>query len=164
MRLWRMLNSSVRTSRICVFASVLSFLIALIVQWVPSPSFQAHTKSISALCSHAQAGCIVTGSSDSLLKVWKLGEQGVHHFYPTLNTSRIRLVDDLQEVEAIGMKGRYPLCLALAKLPQADGGNSGFPSLAIILNTPHLRSSDTRCWKHRQPHSHLYAVRKCCMP
>ena len=120
----------------CVLHLVLNFLIALIVQWVPAPSFQAHTKSISALCSDAQAGCIVTGSSDSLLNVWKLGEQGVHQFYPTLNTSRIRPVDDLQEVEAIGMKGRYPLCLALAKLPQADGRNSGFPLLAIILNTP----------------------------
>jgi hypothetical protein len=83
---------------------------------------------------------------------------------PTLNTSRIRPVDDLQEVETISMKGRYPLCLALAKLPQADGGNSGFPLLAIVLTTLHLRSSDTRCWKHRQPHSHLYAVRKCSMP
>ncbi|KAN0124534.1 WD40-repeat-containing domain protein [Russula decolorans] len=81
MRLWRKLNSS----------------------WVPSLSIQAHTKSISALCSHAQAGCIVTGGSDSLLKAWKLGEQ-----------------DDLQEVETINMKGRYPLSLALAKLPQAD--------------------------------------------
>ena len=81
MRLWRKLNSSVRTSRnICVLHRVLNFLIALAVQWVPSPSIQAHSKSISALCSHAQAGCIVTGSSDSLLKSWKLGEQGAHHF------------------------------------------------------------------------------------
>ncbi|KAF8505493.1 WD40 repeat-like protein [Russula emetica] len=81
MRLWRKLNSS----------------------WVSSLSIQAHTKSISALCSHVQAKCIVTGSSDSLLKAWKVGEQ-----------------DDLQEVETISMKGRYPLSLALAKLPQSD--------------------------------------------
>lgn len=106
----------------------------------------------------------MTGSSDSLLKAWKLGEQGVHSFYPTPNTSRIRPVDDLQEVETISMKGRYPLSLALAKLPQADGADSGFPLLAILLTALHLRSSDTRCWKHRQPHSHLYAVGKCCMP
>lgn len=159
-----MLNSSVRTSRICILHRLLNFLIALAVQWVPSLSIQAHTKSISALCSHAQTGCIVTGSSDSLLKAWKLGEQGVHYLCPTLNTSRIRPVDDLQEVETISMKGRYPLSLALAKLPQADGGNSGFPLLTIVLTTLHLRSSDTRCWKHRQPHSHLYAVRKCSMP
>ena len=84
--------------------------------------------------------------------------------YPTLNISRTRPVDDLQEVETISMKGRYPLSLALAKLPQADGENSGFPLLAIVLTTLYLRSSDTRCWKYRQTHSHLYAVRKCCMP
>ncbi|KAI0285054.1 WD40-repeat-containing domain protein [Russula aff. rugulosa BPL654] len=100
MRLWRKLDSSVRTM-------------------VPSLSVQAHTKSISALCSHAQAGCIVTGSSDSLLKVWKLGEQ-----------------DELQEVETVSMKGRYPLSLALAKLPQAHGGKS-----ALILA---VGSTDSR--------------------
>lgn len=65
-----------------------------------------------------------------------------------LDTSRMRPVDDLQEVETISMKGRYPLSLALAKLPQADGGNSGFPLLAIVLTILHLHSSDTRCWKH----------------
>jgi hypothetical protein len=83
---------------------------------------------------------------------------------PTLNTSRIRPVDDLQEVETISMKGRYPLSLALANLPQADGKNSGFPLLAIVVTTLHLRSSDTRRRKYRQPHPHLYAVRKCSMP
>jgi WD40 repeat protein len=80
-RLWRKLNST----------------------WVPSLNVQAHTKSVSALCAHIQVGCIVTGSSDSHLKVWNAGEQG-----------------DLQEIETISMKGRYPLSLALAKLPQAD--------------------------------------------
>ncbi|KAI0303122.1 WD40-repeat-containing domain protein [Russula brevipes] len=71
--------------------------------WAPSLDFQAHAKSLSALCAHPQAGCIVTGSSDSLLKVWKLGEQ-----------------DSLQEVETITLKGRYPLSLGLARLPQSD--------------------------------------------
>jgi hypothetical protein len=52
---------------------------------------------------------------------------GCAPLYPTLNTSRIRPVDNLQEVETISMKGRYPLSLALARLPQSDGGNSGFP-------------------------------------
>jgi hypothetical protein len=57
------------------------------------------------------------------LETWRTGCAQLH---PVLNTSRIRPVDGLQEVETIGMKGRYPLSLALAKLPQADGGNSGF--------------------------------------
>jgi hypothetical protein len=88
---------------------------------------------------------------------------GCAPLYPSLNSPRIRPVDDLQEAETIDMKGRYPLSLALAKLPQVDGGNSGFPLLDVVLTTLHPRSSDTRCWKHRQPHSHLYAVRKCSM-
>ena len=74
---------------------------------------------------------------------------GCAPLYPTLITSQTRPVGDLQEVETINMKGRYPLSLALAKLPQSDGGNSGLPQLAIVLTTLHLRSSDTRCWKHR---------------
>ncbi|KAI9510450.1 WD40 repeat-like protein [Russula earlei] len=71
--------------------------------WVPSGGVQAHTASISALCAHPQTGCIVSGGSDSLLKVWKLGEQG-----------------DLQQVETVPLKGRFPLSLGLAKLPQCD--------------------------------------------
>jgi hypothetical protein len=51
-----------------------------------------------------------------------------------MNTSRIRPVDELQEAETISMKGRYPLSLALAKLPQADGGNTGFPPLGIVFD------------------------------
>jgi hypothetical protein len=58
------------------------------------------------------------------------------------------LLDDLQEVETIGMKGRYPLSLALAKLPQADGGNSGSSLQAIVLTTCHLNSSSPRSRKH----------------
>ncbi|KAH8999389.1 WD40 repeat-like protein, partial [Lactarius akahatsu] len=69
--------------------------------WVPSMSVQAHTKAISVLC--VNAGCLVTGSSDSLLKVWKFGEQ-----------------DDLQETGTITLKGRYPLSIGLAKLPQSS--------------------------------------------
>lgn len=45
----------------------------------------------------------MTGSSDSLLKVWKFVDQ-----------------DDLQEIEAITLKGRYPLSIGLAKLPQSS--------------------------------------------
>lgn len=49
----------------------------VLMQWDSSPSVQAHTKTVSALCVNPQEGCVVTGGSDSLLKVWKLGE-GVH--------------------------------------------------------------------------------------
>ena len=64
----------------------------------------------------------MTGSSDSLLKVWKVGEQGVHyHSLSTLNSFRIKMADDLQEIETITLKGRYPLSIGLAKLPQSSG-------------------------------------------
>ncbi|KAH9179985.1 WD40 repeat-like protein [Lactarius sanguifluus] len=71
--------------------------------WAPSMGVQAHTKAISVLCVNTEAGCLVTGSSDSLLKVWKIGEH-----------------DDLQEIETITLKGRYPLSIGLAKLPQSS--------------------------------------------
>lgn len=64
----------------------------------------------------------MTGSSDSLLKVWKIGEQGVHrHSLLAPNSSGIKLADDLQEIETITLKDRYPLSIGLAKLPQSSG-------------------------------------------
>ncbi|KAI0254274.1 WD40 repeat-like protein [Lactifluus subvellereus] len=95
LRLWRNSNSS----------------------WAPSPKVQAHTKAVSALCVNTEAGCIVTGSSDSQLKVWKIAEQG-----------------DLQEVETITLKGRYPLSMGLAKLPQ-----SGALILAVGSTDRHIQ-------------------------
>ncbi|KAI0301821.1 WD40 repeat-like protein [Multifurca ochricompacta] len=91
-RLWRTFTSNVWM--ICLRASC---------KWALSLSVQAHTKAITALCAHTEAGCIITGGSDSLLKVWKIGEQ-----------------DDLEEVETILLKGRFPLAMELAKLPQSS--------------------------------------------
>lgn len=66
----------------------------------------------------------MTGGSDSLLKVWKIGEQGVHHHsLLILNSFRIKLADGLQETETITLKNRYPLSIGLAKLPQSSGEN-----------------------------------------
>ncbi|KAH9077460.1 WD40 repeat-like protein [Lactarius deliciosus] len=62
-RLWRYSTSGVRVS----------------YGGLPSMSVQAHTKAISVLCVNTEAGCLVTGSSDSLLKVWKFGEQDIHY-------------------------------------------------------------------------------------
>jgi hypothetical protein len=164
MRLWRKLNSSVRTSRIFR---------------LPSGAEPSHCtgRSVGSIteCSgtYKKHFCVMFACTSWMHRdrKFRLAPEGLEtrrtgyaQLYQTLNTSRIRPVDELQEVETVSMKGRYPLSLALAKLPQADGGKSGFPPLAIVLTTLYLRSSDTRCWKHRQPHSHLYAVRKCCMP
>ncbi|KAI0069052.1 WD40 repeat-like protein [Artomyces pyxidatus] len=69
-------------------------------KWVSVFTSQAHTKAVSALTVHLEANCLATGGSDSSVKIWKLGEQ-----------------DDLQEIQSISLKGRYPLSLALATLP-----------------------------------------------
>ncbi|KAH9978071.1 WD40-repeat-containing domain protein [Lactifluus volemus] len=94
-------------------------------QWSAPLKVQAHTKAVSALCVDEEAGCIVSGGSDSKLKVWKIAEQ-----------------DDLQEVETIFLKGRYPLSMGLAELPQ-----SGALILAVGSTDRHIqiftRSEDT---------------------
>ncbi|EIM88259.1 WD40 repeat-like protein [Stereum hirsutum FP-91666 SS1] len=59
---------------------------------------QAHSKSISALGYHE--GCLVTGASDSSIKVWQLGPD-----------------DDLKEVQTISLKNKYPLSVELDFLP-----------------------------------------------
>ena len=164
MRLWRKLNNSVRTK--------------LYQRLAPGAELSHCTgRSVGSITEYSgtykKHFCVMFVCTNRMHRdrKFRLAPEGLETRrtgcappYPTLSTSRIRPVDDLQEVETISMRGRYPLSLALAKLPQADGGNYGFPLLVIVLTTLHLRSSDTRCWEYRQPHSHLYAVRKCCMP
>ena len=160
-KLWRTLNSSVRM-HLCL-ASCAEHLIALCRLVGPI------TKCSGTYKKHF---CIMYPCTSRVYRDWQLGltpeglerwRTGCALLYPVLDLSTMRPVGDLQEVETISMKGRYPLALALAKLPQADGGNAGSSLLAIVLTTRHLRSSDSRGWKHRQTHSYLYAVGKRCM-
>ncbi|THH12633.1 hypothetical protein EW146_g7516 [Bondarzewia mesenterica] len=65
-------------------------------------SLQAHSKGVSALGVHVEAACIVTGASDSTVKIWSFGAGGAFN-----------------EVQSISLKGRYPLSLELASLPQS---------------------------------------------
>ena len=48
-------------------------------------------------------------------------------FSLALNTEtfRIKHADDLQEIETITLKGRYPLSIGLARLPQSSGEECG---------------------------------------
>ncbi|KAF8165405.1 WD40 repeat-like protein [Crassisporium funariophilum] len=68
-------------------------------------SIQAHSEGISSVC--VQGNRIVTGSSDSLVKIWQLVEE-----VDTANP------DKFVESQTISLKGRYPLASALAYLPQ----------------------------------------------
>ncbi|KAK0242692.1 WD40-repeat-containing domain protein [Armillaria nabsnona] len=68
-------------------------------QW-RSSKVQAHPKAVSSLCVHHE--CLATGSSDSSVKIWKIG------------------TDEVVEVQSMSLKGKYPLSIALSFLPQSE--------------------------------------------
>ncbi|KAJ7593384.1 WD40-repeat-containing domain protein [Mycena floridula] len=65
-------------------------------QWI-STSLKAHEKPISCLCVYDD--CLATGSSDSLVKIWKISESSV------------------TEAQTLSLHGKYPLTIALSCLP-----------------------------------------------
>ncbi|PBL02467.1 WD40 repeat-like protein [Armillaria gallica] len=65
-----------------------------------SSKVQAHSKAVSSLCVHHE--CLATGSSDSSVKIWKIG------------------TDEVVEVQSMSLKGKYPLSIALSFLPQSE--------------------------------------------
>ncbi|KZS97971.1 WD40 repeat-like protein [Sistotremastrum niveocremeum HHB9708] len=71
-------------------------------KWKISSKTQAHTKSISALTSSGDL--LVTGASDSLVKVWSIAEHN----------------DSLVEVQSIDLKGRYALDIKVTNLPNTS--------------------------------------------
>lgn len=71
-------------------------------EWVHALAVQAHRESISALTSFNDL--LVTGSSDSSVKIWKI-EQGEK--------------DHIEQIQTIDLQGRYPLALAMTTLPQS---------------------------------------------
>ncbi|KAF4619125.1 hypothetical protein D9613_005202 [Agrocybe pediades] len=73
--------------------------------WNLVATAQAHKRSISTLSVLDTR--IVTGSSDSSLKIWKYG---------TTDAGR----DEIVELQTIDMKGKYPLISALTYLPQTN--------------------------------------------
>ncbi|KAF9534863.1 WD40 repeat-like protein [Crepidotus variabilis] len=72
-------------------------------QWQNTLSIKAHLKSISTLSSLDD--WIVTGSSDSSLKLWKLREG--------------KEKDEISEVQTLNLKGRLPIISAISRLPQS---------------------------------------------
>ncbi|KAH8118457.1 WD40 repeat-like protein [Phellopilus nigrolimitatus] len=75
-------------------------------KWVSTGVLHAHKKAISALCVFGD--CVATGSSDATITVWR-------HIPSTEN-----MKDELQEVQRIDLKGRYPLDIQIATLPESD--------------------------------------------
>ena len=88
-------------------------------QWKALRTIQAHSKSIS--CLYVKAGHLVTGSSDSCVKFWKVGEECKQILSLIWPAYQHTLTDDLIAVQTIGLNGRYPLALSLAYLPQSNG-------------------------------------------
>ncbi|KAF8913841.1 WD40-repeat-containing domain protein [Gymnopilus junonius] len=73
-------------------------------QWNATSNIQAHPKSISTLS--VQGDRVVTGSSDSSIKIWKFVQSSDG--------------DKFVESQTINLKGKYPLTSALSYLPQTN--------------------------------------------
>lgn len=69
-------------------------------QWKITSKTEAHSSSVSSLCIFED--CIVTGSSDTSVKVWRM-ENG-----------------NLVQVQVISQGNTYPLTLAMARLPGSN--------------------------------------------
>ncbi|KAL4081815.1 WD40-repeat-containing domain protein [Scleroderma yunnanense] len=71
--------------------------------WEDAWAVQAHQQSISTLTSFSDL--LVTGSSDSSVKIWDIqqGEKG-----------------HLEQIQTIQLQGRYPLAVAMTTLPQSQ--------------------------------------------
>ncbi|KAH7930113.1 WD40 repeat-like protein [Leucogyrophana mollusca] len=71
--------------------------------WLTTATVQAHEKAISSLCVFDRF--VVTGSSDSSVKVWNIHQAEENGGLP--------------EVQVISLRGKYALSVALAYLPQS---------------------------------------------
>ncbi|KIJ69988.1 hypothetical protein HYDPIDRAFT_104660 [Hydnomerulius pinastri MD-312] len=72
-------------------------------KWKNTAAIQAHHQPVSALT--VSGGILVTGSSDSSVKVWSIDHEEQ---------------DKIQEAQVIPLQGRYPLAVAVTPLPQSE--------------------------------------------
>lgn len=81
---------------------------------------------------------IVTGSSDSSVKVWKFTEgteKGAFQCYAIIILSE-PCIDNIVELQTILLKGKLPLASALTFLPQTTGNlNIFFCQTSMFLHT-----------------------------
>ncbi len=122
-------------------------------QW-RSSKVQAHPKAVSSLCVHHE--CLATGSSDSSVKIWKIGTG-------TLNLSSaddifLTRTDEVVEVQSISLKGKYPLSIALSFLPQSESTRPNNSYSCVYLKAFPNRSYPCHCL-YRPKHSNLDKVR-----
>ncbi|KAK2466162.1 hypothetical protein APHAL10511_001804 [Amanita phalloides] len=68
-------------------------------KWEIASKAAAHTQSISSLCIYGD--CLVTGSSDATVKIWKIDRSSI------------------VQIQALPQGKRYPLALAMTSLPNS---------------------------------------------
>ncbi|KAF9226501.1 WD40 repeat-like protein [Gyrodon lividus] len=73
-------------------------------KWRSTVSIHAHQQPISALV--VSESLLVTGSSDSSVKIWNIIDEQDSH--------------KIEEAQVISLQGRYPLALAVATLPHSQ--------------------------------------------
>ncbi|OJA16969.1 hypothetical protein AZE42_00596 [Rhizopogon vesiculosus] len=73
-------------------------------QWRTTAIVQAHKEAVSALCAFDKF--LLTGSSDSSVKIWEM--------------QRGDVTDEVTEFQTISLQGYYPLSLAVASLPSSE--------------------------------------------
>ncbi|KAL6306683.1 WD40 repeat-like protein [Sparassis latifolia] len=78
--------------------------------WKSSCVTQAHQKAVSALAALDEI--VVTGSSDSSVKVWSLASRN--------ESGTASIIYAFDEVQTIPLRGEYPLSLAVSTLPQTQ--------------------------------------------
>ncbi|PPQ63876.1 hypothetical protein CVT24_009502 [Panaeolus cyanescens] len=118
-------------------------------QWSRSAEVHAHKSTITALC--VQENSVITGSSDSSVKVWNFArsnDEGQRFLHPPNCTSEQPLIADVfEEVQTIDLKGRYPLALSIGYLPGtqvsilAVGGTDSKVQLWIRSEDKFIRSA-----------------------
>ncbi|KAF8842300.1 WD40 repeat-like protein [Paxillus ammoniavirescens] len=73
-------------------------------QWRSTATIPAHQQPVSALV--VSEGLLVTGSSDSSVKIWNITDERESH--------------KVEEAQVISLQGRYPLALAVTTLPHSQ--------------------------------------------
>ncbi|KIJ20201.1 hypothetical protein PAXINDRAFT_160820 [Paxillus involutus ATCC 200175] len=102
-------NRSNRSAHISPSSTLVAFgagrLIALWnIDWRSTATIPAHQQPVSALA--VSEGLLVTGSSDSSVKIWNIIDERESH--------------KLEEAQVISLQGRYPLALAVTTLPYSQ--------------------------------------------
>lgn len=142
-------------------------------QYEPVLSISAHNAAISALAVHENL--LVTGSSDSLVKIWKIrvvDDVGTRLVLCLIQIINIYL-DKLEEVQTIALEGKYAVSLALATLPQSKGNLSRFYShikFPLTRDTSALilavggTTRDIQIFTRSEDNAGLYKHSSCAYP